>query len=480
MKPTYEELENQILKLSENSNIISDVKYQKMIGNIGDVIVIIDKEGLNKYKSSNIEKYFGWKPEDLIGKSTFKNVNPEDLKIAQKFLDSLISEPNAVKATELRYKCKDGSYKWIEFICCNLLHDPEINGLLGNYHDITDRKKVEQALKESEANLFSLINNRVESIWSIDNNYNYIIFNNFFKDAYFATFSIELQQGMNSLNFLSPELLEFWKPKYDKVLGGERLVFEISNQEEDELHFYEVSLNPIISEGKVTGVSGLSIDITDRKKTGQAIQESENLYKSLFKNLNSPLSLYEVLLNEKGEPFDYRFLAVNSAYENTVGLKASDLIGKTLLNVFPGTESSWLQTIKEVCITGITNTVENYAKEVDLHVELTVYIPQKGQMAFICPDITIRKKAELKLIENQFQLEKQNEELQKAKEKAEESDRLKSAFLANMSHEIRTPMNGILGFAELLKTPNITGTEQKEFIKIIEKSGEHLQTVCLR
>lgn len=62
-------------------------------------------------------------------------------------------------------------------------------------------------------------------------------------------------------------------------------------------------------------------------------------------------------------------------------------------------------------------------------------------------------------------------ELRKAKEKAEESDRLKSAFLANMSHEIRTPMNGILGFANLLKEPGLSGEEQSRFISIIEKSG---------
>lgn len=62
-------------------------------------------------------------------------------------------------------------------------------------------------------------------------------------------------------------------------------------------------------------------------------------------------------------------------------------------------------------------------------------------------------------------------ELQEAKEKAEESDRLKSAFLANMSHEIRTPMNGILGFAELLREPDLSGSDQLEYIEIIEKSG---------
>jgi len=78
-------------------------------------------------------------------------------------------------------------------------------------------------------------------------------------------------------------------------------------------------------------------------------------------------------------------------------------------------------------------------------------------------DITDRKMTEI--------------ELRKAKEKAEESDRLKSAFLANMSHEIRTPMNGILGFAQLLKEPKLSGKEQREYIDVIAKSGKRMLNV---
>ena len=78
-------------------------------------------------------------------------------------------------------------------------------------------------------------------------------------------------------------------------------------------------------------------------------------------------------------------------------------------------------------------------------------------------DITEKKIAEVELL--------------KAKEKAEESDRLKSAFLANMSHEIRTPMNGILGFTELLKEQNLSGKEQQEYIELINKSGNRMLSI---
>ncbi len=76
--------------------------------------------------------------------------------------------------------------------------------------------------------------------------------------------------------------------------------------------------------------------------------------------------------------------------------------------------------------------------------------------------------------QTQEKLQRTNTKLLIAKNKAEESDRLKSSFLANMSHEIRTPLNGILGFSELLKEPKLTGEEQQNYIRIIEKSGNRM------
>ncbi len=113
-----------------------------------------------------------------------------------------------------------------------------------------------------------------------------------------------------------------------------------------------------------------------------------------------------------------------------------------------------------------------------------ITIGGKDLLDSIIHDISQRKQAEILLKEKTEEVEAQNQELtetnaklQLAKEKAEESDRLKSAFLANISHEIRTPMNGILGFADLLNEPDLTEDIQHEYINIIKTSGVRMLNI---
>ena len=157
------------------------------------------------------------------------------------------------------------------------------------FQDITTRKQAEAALNQSEANLSSLLNNREESIWSIDRDYNYLIFNKFFKEEYSNTFNIELKKGLNALQIFTPELKDLWESKYDQALAGEHVVFELSNPSEAHPHFYEISLNPIITDGRITGVSGLSADITGRKQA-EADQKRNSLEQSILLELSQQIS----------------------------------------------------------------------------------------------------------------------------------------------------------------------------------------------
>jgi PAS domain S-box-containing protein len=137
-------------KYAEEKLRESEAIKNTMVSNIGDVIVIIDQNGITQYKSPNITKLFGWKPEELIGKNTWDNVHPDDLEAGQKFFGTILTEPNATGTKEIRYKRKDGNYVWIEINVINLLHDKDIQGVLGNYHDISDRKQAENELIEAK------------------------------------------------------------------------------------------------------------------------------------------------------------------------------------------------------------------------------------------------------------------------------------------------------------------------------------------
>ncbi len=110
-------------------------------------------------------------------------------------------------------------------------------------------------------------------------------------------------------------------------------------------------------------------------------------------------------------------------------------------------------------------------------IKMANFIESDGQeirRVFILSDVSEILKYQNELEQRNTEIIEINKKLKVALQKAEESDRLKSAFLANVSHEIRTPMNGILGFTDLLKDPNLKEDEKKEFLEIIEQSGNRM------
>jgi len=146
----------------------SESRQAAMIANLADVIVIIDEHGLNRYKSPNIERLFGWRPDEVVGRPALDNVHPDDLAFAQDFIGGLLAEPGVSRTAEVRYRCRDGSYKWIEFAGTNMLHDPSIRGILGNYHDISQRKQTEAALRASEERHRAILEGAMDGFLRMD------------------------------------------------------------------------------------------------------------------------------------------------------------------------------------------------------------------------------------------------------------------------------------------------------------------------
>ena len=207
------------------------------------------------------------------------------------------------------------------------------------------------------------------------------------------------------------------------------------------------------------------LDITDRKQAENTIINRRKMLRTLIDNLPDIIYIKDA---------ECRKVIANIADVRNLGYQSEeDIIGKTDLELFQGERGQHSYADDQKVINSgkaIFDQIEDFADNKGNKKWIsTTKIPlrnNEGEITGIIGighDMTERKKIE--------------EELTKAKEKAEESDRLKSAFLANMSHEIRTPMNGILGFAELLKEPKLKGEVQQIYIDIIEKSGARLLAI---
>jgi len=277
-------------KTAEEALKTSETRQRKMIANISDVIGIIGTNGLMKYKSPNIEKYFGWQPQDLVGTDGWLTVHPDDLERIQNEFFTLLKNDNSSVTVEYRYKCKDGSYKPIELTAINLVNDPMINGVLMNYHDITERKRTDIFRRESEAKLKKAQSQAHMGSWTWNIKANHLDWS----DEMFRIFGLERETFTGSLESVVAQAIH----PDDRAKVNESNLSVIKDHQPIPLDYRIVwpdkSVHIVWAEagellvdesGEPSILSGTVQDITERKLAEDKIRESDLQFRKLSANV---------------------------------------------------------------------------------------------------------------------------------------------------------------------------------------------------
>ncbi|MEG3986143.1 PAS domain S-box protein [Microcoleus sp. S28C3] len=213
-------------------------------------------------------------------------------------------------------------------------------------------------------------------------------------------------------------------------------------------------------QGQVTKLFTTLMDITPRKLAEIALTESEEKYRHLVETSQDIIWS----CNAEGH-----ITFVNQAVKQIYGYEPEEMLGCSFSDFLAPGEIDWKWELQQRLLTG--KTVFQYenivlakdGRQIDVNTKAIARMDAEGNIigtTGTASDITERKQAGIAL--------------QKAKEEADRANRAKSEFLSNMSHELRTPLNAILGFSQLLARDAALGADQKQYLGIISRSGEHL------
>lgn len=336
--------------------------------------------------------------------------------------------------------------------------------LLSILEDISEYARTEAALRESEERYKALFNSGTDAVFVYPMDYDSPIFTEV-NDVACTRLGYSRQELLTMGPFdINPDARasftkHTWKQTIEK--GG---FFETRHQARDgRLIPVEISCRKFENQGK-TYVLSIARDITARKTAETERQKLSQDYEELFRQMLEGFAVHEFIFDDQGKPVDYRFLSINPAFEEMLGLRAEDILGKTVLELLPGTEPVWIERYANIVLTGEPDCFDNYSKELGKHFLVTGFRNAPGQFATLVTDVTEQKRYEQALV--------------KARSEAEAASRVKSDFLANMSHEVRTPLNGILGMLQLLEDSRLD-PEQSELVDAAIQSSRRLtQLLC--
>jgi len=256
--------------------------------------------------------------------------------------------------------------------------------------EITERKRIEQALLTSEETARALMNASSESAVLLDAQGVVLASNKAVAQGLGVT--VERLVGASVFDFFPPEVAERRRTYLNAILNSRQPVHFIDEQDGRTFdnHAYPV----FDADDRIIRLAVFGRNITEPRRAEEALRASEEKYRMLFENMVEGFALYELLYDDQGEPADWRILEVNDAYARHTGIARERIVGRRIGELFPAAIAEYLPRFAAVVATQTPSEFETYAQAVDRHQRVITFPAGGHRFAAIIEDITGRKQSE--------------------------------------------------------------------------------------
>ncbi|MCE7065988.1 PAS domain-containing hybrid sensor histidine kinase/response regulator [Dyadobacter sp. CY326] len=435
-----------------------------LVSNVQDVLFTLTPELILTYVSPSWTKVYGYTIKETLGRSFTEYVHEDDLETCKAALLKTVQTNVPIKGgIEHRILHKNGTWSWSN-TSANI--DSDSKDIILTSHNITELRRSRERLKE----LAIVASNTTDYIVITDSKGRITWVNKAYENQ--TGYKRGEVKGLDPTELLcGPETdmdtiaWIYEECKAYRIVQAEILCYNRSG----ERYWVDLKITPVFNDkGQCTNFVAIERDITRRKRSEEAIMNSEAKFRSLYDSTSDAV----VLFDREG------YLDCNPAALKMFGLTSvNGLVGKSHEELAFATYSSYEQltdlakeNLEAVYEKGSHNfewvfkrfgaDSESFVAEVLLNL---TNINGSQIIQAVIRDITLRKQAELELLT--------------ASQQAESASKLKSEFLANMSHEIRTPLNGVIGFTDLLMKTALDETQQQYMSMVFQSANSLLEII---
>ncbi|MEN6475236.1 MAG: PAS domain S-box protein, partial [Syntrophaceae bacterium] len=387
-------------KQAEEALRASKEQYQTLFETSPDPIIMSDLKGEFIMVNRQTARLYGVEtPEEFKAavKSFMDLLDGDGRKRARQRIKNLV-HAKTVPKIEYSFKTKDGSIIIGEVNTSVVSNrDNKPIALLSIIHDITRRKQMEDAVRNSEERFRTLVEHMQDSLIILDFS-GRILFANPAAAHLVGLQNIEEAIGEDITCYLYPDSIEQAKAHLEEIrLGKEVLSSEYHIMTKDGRHRWVEGLGTKIFYQGAPSDLVLLRDITERRQLQDTLREREENLRSLFNNMMEGVALHELIRDAAGTPIDYRVIEINPQYESILGLRQEDVRGKNATAIYDSPQAPYLDVYAKVARTGISMKFETYYAPFDKYLEISVAPWGKNGFTTIFSDITGRKRAQEEL-----------------------------------------------------------------------------------